>query len=109
MRAGASKQKRGGTEDAGVTGRVDEMSIELPEKVPALEEGGVAVEGATAVELLGDSGGVVQLPESCISQSSMGLEVCVHLVNHKYLRDSRASLTEAYGLKYRTAAAVAAS
>jgi hypothetical protein len=95
MRAGASKQKRGGTEDAGDAGRVDEMSMELPEKVSTLEAGGVSVGDTTAVELAVDSGGEAQLPESCISQSSMGLEVWVHLVNHKYLRDSMASLTEA--------------
>ena len=75
----------------GDTGQVDEMSIELPEKVSMLDAGGVA----TAVEPSIDSGGVVQLPESCISQSSMGFAVWLHLVNHKYLRASRASLTEA--------------
>jgi hypothetical protein len=86
---------RGGTEDAGDVRRVDEMFMELPEKVSMLEAGGVLVGDATAVELAADSGGEAQLTEFCISQSLMGLEVWVHLVNHKYLRDSRASLTEA--------------
>ena len=82
-------------EDAGDKGREDAMSMVSSEETVVMlgERGGGLVEAAV-VELSLDVGGVVQLPESCISQSSIGLDVWVHLVNHKYLRHPRASRTE---------------
>ena len=48
----------------------------------AVDEGGVGAE-----EMLDGS---VQPTVFCNSQSSMGLQVCVHLVNNKYFKLSRA-------------------
>ena len=80
------KAAGGSASGGGDSGREEEMDMESSETVV----GTVDIEGMEVlVAIVGDAA-VVHPSEFCISQSSIGLEDCVHLANIRYLRHSRA-------------------